>query len=121
LTISFRATDLDWSTDYAHRLLAGPGAEPLSGDIEVGTYMAYESPDGRISSGSWESAPGESRWEFVTRGEFITVVAGSMTVQEDGSPAQTLSVGDSAIFPIGWKGIWTVHEHLRKVFVVYRS
>ncbi|NBY60820.1 MAG: transcriptional regulator, partial [Actinobacteria bacterium] len=29
--------------------------------------------------------------------------------------------GSSCIFPIGWKGKWTVHETLRKVFVVYRE
>jgi len=44
-----------------------------------------------------------------------------MTVHEDGGEPVTLTVGSSCIFPIGWKGVWTVHETLRKVFVVYRT
>jgi uncharacterized cupin superfamily protein len=49
------------------------------------------------------------------------VLKGSMTVQEDGGESVKLTAGSSCIFPIGWKGIWTVHETLRKVFVVYRT
>ena len=52
-----------------------------------------------------------------------------MTVQEDGGEAVKLTAGEepveltagsSCIFPIGWQGVWTVHETLRKVFTVYR-
>jgi uncharacterized cupin superfamily protein len=51
----------------------------------------------------------------------IYVIKGSMTVHEDGGEPVKLTVGSSCIFPIGWKGVWTVHETLRKVFVVYRT
>ena len=40
---------------------------------------------------------------------------------EDGGEAVELTAGSSCIFPIGWKGVWTVRETLRKVFVVYRT
>ena len=119
MTITFRAAELDSATDYEHALLGQPSAEPLSGDIAVATYLAFESPDGRIASGSWESDPGESRWEFTDRGEYIQVVSGSMTVHQDGHARVRLVAGESAIFPIGWKGTWTVHERLRKIFVVF--
>ncbi|GAA2799768.1 cupin domain-containing protein [Kribbella solani] len=121
MTIIFRAADLDSADDYEHALLGQPSAQPLSGDIEVGSYLAFESTDGRIESGSWESAPGRSRWEFADRGEFIQVISGRMTVEEDGGHPATLTAGDSAIFPVGWKGTWTVEEHLRKVFVAFKS
>jgi len=32
-----------------------------------------------------------------------------------------LTAGDTAYFPIGWMGVWTVHEKLRKVYVVYSA
>jgi uncharacterized protein len=40
-----------------------------------------------------------------------------MTVHRDGGDEVLLSAGDTAYFPIGW----TVHELLRKVFVVYNA
>ena len=43
-----------------------------------------------------------------------------MTVQRDGEEGVELSAGSSAVFELGWSGTWTVHETLRKVFVVYR-
>ncbi|MDJ0114025.1 cupin domain-containing protein, partial [Rhodococcus erythropolis] len=81
----------------------------------------FTSDDGRIQSGVWESEPGKSRWEFLTRGEIITIVSGAMTVEEDDGDPVHLVAGTSAIFPIGWKGTWTVTETVRKVFVVYNE
>ena len=43
-----------------------------------------------------------------------------MTCHEDGGEPTEVGPGTTAIFPIGWKGTWTIHETLRKVFVVYR-
>ena len=118
MTTTFRATELA-TEQFTESLLAPPSAQPLSGDITVRAYIAYTSEDGSITSGSWESEPGEARWEFTDRGEFIQVVEGRMTVHEDGREPVELTAGTAALFPIGWKGTWTVHEKLRKVFVVY--
>ena len=120
MTSVFRADDLN-SSDYTESLLAPPMATPLSGDIVVRdrSYLADEKSG--VYSGSWESEPGTSRWEFTTTGEVITVVSGSMTVEEDGGEAVKLTAGDTAYFPIGWKGVWTVHEKLRKIYVVYSA
>jgi uncharacterized cupin superfamily protein len=51
----------------------------------------------------------------------IYVLKGRMIVHEDGGEPVELTEGSSCIFPIGWKGVWTVVETLRKVFVVYRT
>ena len=120
MTTTFRAAELDSAADYDEALLAQPSAEPLSGDITVRTYLAFQSEDGSVLSGSWESEPGEARWEFIDRGEIIQVISGRMTLHEDGGETALLTAGSTAVFPRGWKGIWTVHETLRKVFVVYR-
>jgi uncharacterized cupin superfamily protein len=121
MTITFRATELDSATDYDESLLAPPSAQPIGGDITVRAFVPFTSDDGRILSGSWESEPGQARWEFTDRGEFIQVISGRMTVEQDGEPPVELTAGSSAVFPIGWKGTWTVHETLRKVFVVYNA
>jgi uncharacterized cupin superfamily protein len=117
VTIHFRALDIP-ASDLAEKPLGQPSAEPLTGDIltRAKVFLDIE----KITSGTWECDPGASRWEFTTRGEVIYVLKGRMTVQEDGGDEVELTEGSSCIFPIGWKGVWTVHETLRKVFVVYR-
>ena len=120
MTEVFRATELG-SSEFTESLLAPPMATPLSGDIVVRDRSFLADGERGVYSGSWESEPGRSRWEFLDRGEVITVVEGSMTVEEDGRGPVTLVPGDTAYFPVGWKGVWTVHEKLRKIYVVYTA
>lgn len=82
-TISFTAANLA-ADDYRQSLLSPPDATPISGDIVVRGFAPFIQPEQKIVAGSWESEPGISRWEFLSRGEFIHVIAGRMTVQEDG-------------------------------------
>jgi len=112
--LDFAAEDLD------EKPLAPPSAEPLSGPITTRSKVVFMNDDKTIISGIWECEPGTSRWEFLTRGEIIHVVSGAMTVQRDGEEAVDLTPGDAAYFPIGWTGVWTVTETLRKLYVVYK-
>lgn len=107
-------------TGLPDKLLAPPSAQPLEGDVVVRSGVDFATEDRKVVSGVWESEPGVSRWEFLTRGEIIHVVAGRMTVQRDDEEPTEVTAGTTAYFPIGWCGVWTVHETLRKVFVVYR-
>ncbi len=118
MTISFRAGEIA-AADLATKPLGQPSAEPLTGEIMTRARVFLDNPT--VTAGTWECEPGASRWEFTTRGEVIYVLSGRMTVHEDGGNAVELTAGSSCIFPIGWKGKWTVHETLRKVFVVYRE
>lgn len=108
------------TADLTEAPLALPSAEPLTGEILVRSKVQFKTEDAKVISGIWECEPGASRWEFVTRGELIHVVSGSMTVAEDDGEPATLVAGSVAYFPIGWKGVWTVHETLRKFYVVYK-
>jgi uncharacterized cupin superfamily protein len=118
-TISFNAAATP-SDALEERPLAPPSAEPLSGTITTRAKAMYLDDEQRIVSGIWECEPGVSRWTFDDRGEFITVVSGRMTVTEDGGQPLELVAGSSAVFPLGWNGIWDVQETLRKAFVVFR-
>ncbi|MFM9093713.1 MAG: cupin domain-containing protein [Acidimicrobiaceae bacterium] len=117
-TISFRAAEIA-AADLASKPLGQPSAEPLTGEIMTRAKVFLDNPT--VTAGTWECEPGASRWEFTTRGEVIYVLSGRMTVHQDGDDPVELTAGSSCIFPIGWKGTWTVHETLRKVFVVYRE
>ncbi len=120
MTPTFRAAEIP-AAQLVERPLGQPSAEPLSGPITTRSELLFTSPDEKIVSGTWECEPGASRWEFLTRGEFIHVIQGRMTVQRDGEDPVELTPGCTAVFELGWCGVWTVHETLRKVFVVFRA
>lgn len=107
-------------TALEEKLLGPPSAVPLDGDIAVRSRVDFATEERDVVSGVWECSPGSSRWEFLTRGEIIHVVLGRMTVERDGEEPVQVEAGTTAYFPIGWCGVWTVHETLRKVFVVFK-
>jgi uncharacterized cupin superfamily protein len=107
-------------TGLDEKPLGPPSAEPLSGEILVRSRVDFTNDERTVISGIWESDPGTSRWEFLTRGEIIHVISGRMTVRRDGEEPAEVTAGTTAYFPIGWRGTWTVHETLRKVYVVYK-
>lgn len=119
MTFVMRPAELD-VVELEAKPLAPPNAEPLSGEIIVRGKVQFVNDDRTIISGVWESDPGTSRWEFLTRGEIVHILAGRMTVQRDGEEAVELTAGSAAYFPIGWTGVWTVLEPVRKLYVVYK-
>lgn len=119
MTIKKTALEIP-ALDLEEAKLGLPTAQPLLGEITVRKQVFFTDPEHGIISGTWESEPGHSRWEFTERGEIIQVLSGRMTVVEDGQEPVELTAGCTAIFPLGWKGEWTVHERFRKVFVIYQ-
>lgn len=118
MTINYRAAEIP-AEKLTEKLLEQPTAESLSGEIKTRSQVFFTAEEQKITSGTWECELGRSRWEFTTRGEVIHVLSGRMTVERDGEEAVELTAGSSAVFPVGWCGTWTVHENLRKVFVIY--
>ncbi|WP_028924624.1 cupin domain-containing protein [Pseudonocardia acaciae] len=120
MTFHFRPAELDMD-DLKQRPLAPPSATPIEpAEILTRNKILHISEDKKVIWGQWECAPGASRWEYDNRQEIVYVLSGSMTVQEDGGEPVKLEPGASAVFPVGWRGTWTVHETFRKVYVVYR-
>lgn len=120
MTTVIRTADLPQSA-LESKPLAPPSATPVEQPLTVHSRVDFATADRSVVSGTWECEEGLSRWEFLTRGEIIHVVAGSMTVHEDGGEPETVAAGDTAYFPVGWTGVWNVTERLRKVFVVFRA
>lgn len=119
MTISLNAGSLSSDELEDKKDLAPPTATPLGGPMPTRSRRIFASDDGRIVSGTWECEPGESAWDFSDRGEVIHVLSGRMTCEEKGGAATEVGPGTTAVFPIGWQGTWTIHETLRKVFVIY--
>lgn len=99
--------------------LADWGAVPtmLEGQSMTSGRLLHKGPDGRSECGLWVCTPG--RWAcHVTRDEFCHFLAGRCTyVHEDGEVTEIVP-DTAAFFAEGWKGVCTVHETVRKVYMI---
>ena len=94
----------------------GPLAE-ATGD-PMATHGLEMWADGDKSAGIWQCTPGPSYW-VQEENEVIYVLAGRMTVTPDGGEPTKVKAGDIAVFPVGWKGTWEIHETVRKVYSIF--
>jgi uncharacterized protein len=117
MTFSFRAADLSEAELEDWGPLAPPLARPLGGAMATHGLELWSDGQG-TSTGTWQCGVGDSRWDF-TNGEFIHVLAGSMTCTHDDGTVTVLTAGDSMTFPPGWAGTWLVTETLRKVYTIF--
>lgn len=86
----------------------------VSGDPQV-RHLAIASDDA-VAIGVWQHSPGVST--DVEADEIFVVLAGRATVVVDGGPTLELAPGVVGRLAAGASTTWTVHETLRKVYVV---
>ena len=102
----------------------GPLDEATSADIPMSARgltiwsAPDESGDSRAEAGIWECTAGPSYW-VQEENEVIYVLSGTLTVTPDGGEPTDIGPGDVAVFPLGWKGAWQLHETVRKVYVIF--
>ncbi len=96
----------------------GPLAEATGDEMSTAGITLWKNEVTEAEAGIWECTPGPSRWVLETN-EFVHVLAGRMTVTEDGAEPVELSAGDTVVFPLGWNGTWDIHETLRKLYVIF--
>ena len=98
---------------------ASPAAVGASPVPTLATREAFESPSGDVSTGTWEASPGVFR-RAIMDSEFSHFIAGRATfVTEDGQRFE-FRAGDAAYFPPFSRGVWTIHETLRKTYCVWK-
>lgn len=71
-----------------------------------------------LKTGIWEVTPGTFASTRPGYDEICQILSGTATItEEDGS---SFEVGPGSLFvtPEGWRGTWTIHETLRKMWVV---
>ncbi len=89
-------------------------AQVVSGDPEVRVLALH---DGAVLGvGVWQHSPGVST--DVEADEVFVVLRGRATIEVAGGPSLEVGPGDVGLLPAGARTTWTVHETLRKVYVV---
>ncbi|WP_318200227.1 cupin domain-containing protein [Streptomyces sp. SCL15-4] len=88
----------------------------VSGNPEVTGKVVWQSPDGRQVRGIWQITPG-----VVTdteADELFVVISGSATIEVEDGPTLRVGPGDMVVLRAGDRTRWTVHETLRKAYVL---
>lgn len=102
------AAELPHAAVEGEELVSGA---PTIGSLDIGTTV-----DG-ADVGVWEITPGVVR--DVEEHEVFVVLAGSATIEfADGRPAIDVSAGSVVRLDAGMRTTWTVHETLRKIYVL---
>jgi len=91
------------------------------GQVEASALL-WMSADGSTKIGVWECTPGRFTADRTAAGEYCHILSGRATVTNaDGSGSREIGPGDLLVLPQGWTGEWTIHDHLRKLFVIDAS
>jgi uncharacterized cupin superfamily protein len=89
-------------------------AQVVSGDPEVRVLALHDSD--ALAVGVWQHSTGVST--DVEADEIFVVLAGRATVEVADGPTLEIGAGDVGLLPAGARTTWTVHETVRKVYVV---
>jgi len=86
----------------------------ISGAPEVFHKGIYEGDD--VTVGIWQHGVGVS--SDVEADEIFIVLSGRATIEIENGPTLEVGPGDVCSYPPGIVSTWTVHETIRKVYVV---
>lgn len=89
----------------------------VEGTSHTSGVLIHKGPDGRSECGLWVCTPGI--WNcHVTRDEFCHFVAGRCTYEHESGEVIEIAPDTAAFFPEDWKGLCTVHETVRKLYMI---
>lgn len=86
----------------------------VSGDPRVASHSIAATA--AVDIGVWEHSPGVST--DVEADEVFVVLSGRATIVVQGGPRLEIGPGDVGVLTPGARTTWTVHETLRKVYVI---
>ena len=89
-----------------------------TGQLEA-SYILWSSEDDKTKIGIWECTEGTFTADRTSAAEFCHILSGRASViNHDRNGQRELSGGDLLVFPKGWKGEWTIHEKVKKLFII---
>ena len=94
-----------------------PADQVRAGQPTARGAVIARSDDRRTLTGIWECTPGTFDWSY-SWDETITVLAGRVTIADEGGATRGFKAGDVVRFPVGLRATWTVHETVRKMFAL---
>jgi uncharacterized cupin superfamily protein len=71
-----------------------------------------------LKTGIWEVTPGTFTSTRPGYDEICQILSGTATITEKDGSSFEIGPGSLFVTPAGWEGTWTIHETLRKMWVV---
>ena len=88
------------------------------GQVEASDIL-WESDDGKTKIGIWECSEGTFTADRTGAAEFCHILSGKASITNyDGNGQRVIAGGDLLVLPKGWKGEWTIHEKVKKLFII---
>jgi hypothetical protein len=87
--------------------------------VQLFSKEAFADPGGKVNVGTWQATPGRFS-RAVVDAEFSQFLIGHATFVTEQGVSYDFRAGDAAYFPPHTRGVWTIHETLRKTYVVWR-
>ncbi len=95
----------------------GPIDTMIEGQSHTSGVLLHKGPDGQSECGLWICTPGT--WNcHVTRDEFCHFLEGRCTYVHESGDIIEVTPDTAAFFPQDWKGVCTVHETVKKVYMI---
>lgn len=95
----------------------GPVPTMIDGKSMTSGKLIHKGPHGQSECGIWVCTPGT--WDcHVTKDEFCHFLLGRATYEHETGEIIEIRPGTAAFFPKDWKGKCTVHETVRKVYMI---
>ena len=94
-----------------------PRPDALAGDPREADFDAYV--EGDTSVGVWECTPGRFPGKKEGINEMMHLLAGRATITDEDGTVHELAAGSMFIVMDGWRGVWEVHETVRKVYAIW--
>ena len=86
----------------------------VSGNPQVSIHELLDTE--ALAVGIWQHTAGVST--DVEVDEIFVVLGGRATIEVDGGPTLEVGPGDVGVLEAGAKTTWTVHDDLRKIYVI---
>lgn len=98
----------------------GAVAEPIGQPVARLRGVSIPNEEPALEAGVWECTPG--KWvRQVLDPEFTTFLKGSATFHPEGGTPFRIQAGDVIYWPANSKGVWEIHETLRKAYVIQKQ
>jgi len=89
----------------------------IEGESRTSGMLLHKGPGGRSECGLWVCTPG--KWNcHVTRDEYCHFLEGRSTYVHESGEVIEIVPDTLAFFPQDWKGVCTVHETIKKVYMI---
>ncbi|MDQ0314019.1 cupin domain-containing protein [Amorphus orientalis] len=89
----------------------------IEGSSHTSGKLIHKGDNGESECGLWICTPG--KWEcHVTKDEFCHFLEGRCTYVHESGDVIEITPDTAAFFPKDWKGVCTVHETVKKVYMI---